>query len=89
MNIYTKDIKELRKIMISFTKTIYGRTMFTLSYALFFLLLMITLISFLLYKDTANHPLLMTGLAFLTLLTFILGSINYYKELRIYISQQK
>ena len=85
MNIYTTDNKEIRDIMISFIKTKYGKVTFVISYSLFFLFLIITLITSCFYKFT--NPLIFVFFV-LCLISFIWGSANYYKELRIFAKEK-
>jgi len=80
MNIYTNNNKEIRAIMISFIKTIYGKITFVLSYSLFFIFLIITLVSLWVSQITFETFVFTV----LTLIFFILGSIHYYKELKNY-----
>lgn len=85
MNIYAKEQKEMKKIMRSFLKTGYGKNMFILSYSMFFIFLCQGLIFLFLHEE----KLLFYIPAFLSLISFVAGSINYYKELRIYAKDRK
>jgi hypothetical protein len=85
VNIYTKNQQEMKKIMLSFIKTIYGKIMFLLSYSLFFIFLILALMVLALQGD----KLFFFMLSFLSLILFVFGSINFYKELRTYIKEIK
>ena len=85
VNIYTTNQQEIKKIMFSFIKTIYGKIMFLLSYSMFFIFLFQALIVLFLHED----KMIFFVLSFLSLLSFILGSVNYYKELRAYAKEKK
>jgi len=89
MNIYTEDNQEMKMMMRSFTKTQYGKIMFLLSYALFFMFLIATLMVLFLFKYHWRFPFVMAGFSLITLISFIIGSVNYYNELRKYIMSQK
>ncbi len=85
MNLYAKDPKEMRKIMRNFLKTSYGKSMFILSYSLFFVFLFQALIVLSLTED----KLLFYIPSFVALLSFVLGSVNYYKEIRIFAKEKR
>jgi hypothetical protein len=85
VNIYTKNQQEIRKIILSFIKTIYGKTMFLLSYSMFFVFLVQAIIVLVLHENR----IIFFMLSFLSLLSIIFGSINYYKELRTYVKERK
>jgi hypothetical protein len=82
---YTKNQQEIRKIILSFIKTIYGKTMFLLSYSMFFVFLVQAIIVLVINEN----KIIFFVLSFLSLLAFIFGSVNYYKELRIYVKERE
>ena len=45
--IYDLDVKGMRKMIRKFSRTAYGRTVFTLAYAAFFFFLILTVYSYL------------------------------------------
>lgn len=92
MNIYKLNNKELKKEMKKFSRTTFGKIIFCLSYAVPLLLLILTIVLYIVILTTIRcyyHTFVLVPLfatfAILTLISFILGSIYYYKELRIYI----
>ena len=88
--IYKMNNKEIRKLLIDFSSTSYGRTIFLLSYSMLFILfisLIITICTNIIYKSFLSSFFIIV-IAFITLLSFIIGSLVYYKELRIYASNR-
>ncbi|MBQ7201866.1 hypothetical protein IJS18_00535 [Candidatus Saccharibacteria bacterium] len=83
-NIYNLDIKGLRKALIDFHKTLYGRTAFFLAFFIpilaFLALVGFTITLFIKPEDA-------TFIAFYSafgvfVLSFIIGNAYYYRELR-------
>ena len=80
--IYNMNQKELKRLLIDFSKTRYGKSMFIICYAVFFLLfLTIIILCFL------KQFLLVGMLSLLCLISFCIGSYAYYKELRIFVDK--
>lgn len=84
MNIYKMKKEDIWKTMKEFTKTVYGKTAFLLSYIVFFfffvylIYLMITSLGF---EFLSYEMIYFVRVLFCTLISFIIGSINYYHEL--------
>ena len=94
MNLYQMSAKEFRREMKAFYKTYYGKVVFCLAYAMFF----ISLIFFLMICiNTLTHSswtywryvMMVPMSALITILFFIIGSIYYYKELKEFICSRK
>lgn len=94
MNLYQMSAKEFRREMKAFYKTYYGKVVFCLAYAMFF----ISLIFFLMICiNTLTHSswsywryvMMIPMSALITILFFIIGSIYYYKELKEFIYSRK
>lgn len=85
-SIYDFSVKEMRKLIQSFSCTLYGRTVFFLAYfvPLMALLVMIGLVlaAIIEQNDTLFYPIAGTFFVFVGL--FILGNIYYYHEIRIF-----
>ena len=76
-----KSDKEMAKVLRKFLKSQYGKTVFVLAYAIPFFLFLITLRF--IFK---GYPFI-SGFALLTLVSFIVGSAYFYKEIRIFINK--
>lgn len=94
MNLYQMSAKEFRREMKAFYKTYYGKVVFCLAYAMFF----ISLIFFLMICiNTLTHSswsywryvMMIPVSALFTILCFIIGSIYYYIELKAFICSKK
>lgn len=85
-NIYQKDMNEMRELLLKFSKTLYGRTVFFLAYFLplmaFLVLLGLVVINFIVLSYDLFYPII--GTFFLFVVLFILANIYYYHELRIF-----
>lgn len=85
-DIYSLNVKEMRKLLRDFTGTLYGRTVFFLAYfapAIVFLVFIGLVIAEIVVQEySLYYPIGGTFLAFAGL--FILGNIYYYHELRVY-----
>ena len=92
MNIYQCSQKKIKKYIRAFRKTEYGRTVFCLAYSvpiIGFLLLLIVLFSLIIWKWCLYFfflSLLIPFLLFFILISFVLGSAYYYRELREFVS---
>lgn len=85
-SIYELDMKEMRKIITQFGGTLYGKTMFFLSY-------FVSIVTFLVMLCLGVNCIIAPSLALICavaiafgvfLISFILGNICYYKEIRIF-----
>lgn len=95
MNIYEMNNKNIKKSIGKFNKTTYGKTVFLLAYSIpliFFLMLLFLFIS--LYLCTCVGFFVKSAIMFLfpifvnlVLLSFVLGSIYYYHELKAFIKE--
>ena len=92
--IYDLDVKGMRKMIRKFSRTAYGRTVFTLAYAAFFFFLILTVLFLfgMLFGSclgvnyyTLNTLMWILCCCFAAFLSFLIGSAYYYKELRIYV----
>ncbi len=96
MDIYSLSNKEIRKCMREFNKTVYGKTIFVISYSTFLISLIVLIVFAIASSCSYNHylliilqfPYLMVGM-FLTLISFVIGSAYYYHELKEYIKTKK
>ena len=89
--IYKMNNKEIRKLLIEFGSTTYGKTMFLMCYACFFIIFANMIISLFVYFNSKSF---FTGSyvivsAFISVISFTIGSYAYYKELRIYANKNK
>lgn len=87
MKLYKLTNKELSKELFEFGKTTYGKVTFLLSYSVFFF---VTLYLFgilfgimAIFEHTLREIEIML---FIDLISFVLGSIHFYKELGKYIN---
>lgn len=89
--IYDKNYKELKQELINFSKTVYGKSIFLISYASFFISIISLIICFVLFLKTTYFifAILFIFLVLITTFTFCIGSYTYYKELRIYIKNKE
>lgn len=91
MNIYQCSQKKMKKFIKAFRKTEYGRTVFCLAYSvpiIGLMLLLITMFSLIIWKWCWYFfflSILIPFLLFLVLISFVIGSAYYYRELREYI----
>ena len=89
MNIYKLDNKGIRKLMVRFTKTIYGKTVFLIAYSLPIIIFIgLILIALFMNKYIDNYYMLMKltillqlGI-FANITTLLVGSAYYYHELK-------
>lgn len=97
MTIYDLSMNDMRKEIKNFYKTNYGKTVFLLAYALPIVLILITvallLATFTMCYCSLNLLSAFIGYVlpiscFLILITFVLGSRYYYRELRIYVNKK-
>ena len=72
--------------MFEFSKTVYGKSMFLINYSVFIFLFILTIVTIILYLCCDFHlfGIILFFLVLLTLISFVIGSYNFYKELRIY-----
>ena len=84
MSIYDLDIKGMRQLMRKFHKTTYGQTVFLLAYVIPFMTFVSSAIMALVSCITQDSELLyISGIvAVVFVVTFILGNIYFYSELR-------
>ncbi len=95
MKFYNLDNKGLRKEIKKFRKTNYGKIVFCLSYAVSFLSFLIS-IFFIVFVNGCTYkyfcyrflPITLIFL-FVTFVSFILGSIYYYRELKKYVESKE
>ena len=84
-NIYKLNIGEMRKLLLEFGGTLYGRTVFFFAYFLrimAFLMFCGLVVAAFFTTEDLFFPI--TGTFFLFLGLFILGNAYYYHELRIF-----
>ena len=85
-NIYNLNLKEFRKLLKDFGHTLYGRTIFFVAYfipsILFLASIALLICGFIIDSDIITNALLVSLTAFV--ITFIIGNMYYYKELRIF-----
>lgn len=92
MNIYKMKAKDVRKELLKFSKTYYGKIVFLLSYVVFFYSFIFTLGVFLVYYfgSLLEFPyLLFFGSLVFTFLSFVIGSMNFYKEVRLFVNREE
>ncbi len=89
-SIYDKNIKEIRKELVRFGKTTYGKTIFFIAYlipiALFFALIIFAILGF--ASDAKYLISYMPHLFIGFVVSFILANAYYYKELRIFVDHK-
>ncbi len=89
-SIYDKNIKEIRKELVRFGKTTYGKTIFFIAYlipiALFFALIIFAILGF--ASDAKYLIGYMPHLFIGFVVSFILANAYYYKELRIFVDHK-
>lgn len=91
-SIYEKDIAGIRKELIKFGKTAYGKTIFFIAYfipiSLFFALIIFAIVGF--CSNYSKFPALMMPAVFISfVISFIVANAYYYHELRIFIERKK
>ena len=84
--IYKLDRKQMRDYMKKFHDTEYGKIMFIICYSSFFVLFLLLILNFI-FKifSIENHILLII----LCLFSFLIGSYFFYRELRLFINNEK
>ncbi len=85
-NIYNLTIKDMRKLIRDFSRTLYGRTIFFLAYfvpTMSFLTMIGLVLSNIIAPENSLFPYIVSAF-FVFLGTFILGNIYYYHEVRIF-----
>lgn len=85
-NIYSLNIKEMRKLIRDFAGTLYGRTVFFLAYfvPMMAFLVMAGLVVAEMIAPEYNLFFPIVGTFFLFIGLFILGNIYYYHEIRVF-----
>lgn len=84
--IYNLDSKGIKKELYEFHKSEYGKTIFVICYSLFFLLFSATIVC-LIGKFLCFEYFIFLSLS--CLISFLIGSYNFYKELRIFVNRKK
>ena len=89
MNIYKLNYKKLRRQMTLFMKTIYGKIVFILAYSIpiiFTVLFLMVTSDLKIYYQDPKMIYFLVGVIYLLLvailLTFIIGTVYFYKELK-------
>ena len=88
--IYKLDKDEIWDYLKKFNKTQYGKTIFLVCYSLpilLFLNIIVTVILDLVYPES-GFIFASSLLAFITLVSFLIGSYAYYKEFRIFVNKK-
>ncbi len=88
--IYKVSNKELKKVLVSFGRTTYGKIMFITCYMPFFISFLGLLLTIFVYFSTFHDNNFIMGLiiliaTFIAITSFSIGTYAYYKELRIYL----
>ncbi|MBR4178682.1 MAG: hypothetical protein IKR57_04985 [Bacilli bacterium] len=83
--IYDLDKKKFSEKLIEFNKTYYGKCIFVICYSLFIILFLTVIINFLFKLSSIE---LMFKLLILCLISFVVGSYGFYKELRIFVNKK-
>ena len=90
-DIYSLDVKGMRKLLRSFSNTLYGRTIFFFAYfaPLMSFLVMIGLIvaDLISPEEQLFYPIVGTFFLFIGL--FMIGNVYYYHELRTFAEKTK
>lgn len=91
-SIYEKDIAGIRKELIKFGKTAYGKTIFFITYfipiSLFFALIIFAIVGF--CSNYSEFPALTMPAVFISfVISFIVANAYYYHELRIFVERKK
>lgn len=82
--IYKLNMTEMRNMLKEFGKTLYGKTIFVICYSTFIILLIFLLISIIFNLLCFENYLIVS---FICLISFLIGSYGYYKELRIFVNK--
>lgn len=82
--IYKLNNQELKKEMIEFNKTTYGKCMFLICYSVFFIFFIELIFSLIMVFFTPKIFILLFVLPLLCLISFVIGSYVFYKELRLF-----
>ena len=88
--IYKLNSKDMKKLLLEFSSTVYGKTMFLMCFASFFITFASTILAtifFLKVKNFFSASFVIIS-AFISVISFTMGSYGYYKELRIYASKK-
>lgn len=84
MSIYKMKREQIWESLKEFGKTVYGKTAFLLSYIVFlffFVYLIYLMFTCLGFEFLSKEMIYFMSILFCTLISFVLGSINYYHEL--------
>lgn len=88
--IYDKNIKEIRKELLRFGKTTYGKTVFFIAYlipiSLFFAMIIFAILGC--ASDAKYLISFMPHLFISFVITFMIANAYYYKELRIFVDHK-
>lgn len=89
--IYNLEYKEFSKLLFEFSKTVYGKCMFIINYSVFIFMFLFSIIMFVMnfIYDYFIINLVLIFLIMLTLISFLVGSYGFYKELRVYAENKK
>lgn len=82
--IYKLNMTEMRNMLKEFGKTLYGKTIFVICYSTFIILLVFLFISIIFNLLSFENYLIVS---FICLISFLIGSYGYYKELRIFVNK--
>ena len=91
---YQMGSKEIKREMKAFYKTYYGKIVFCLAYAMFFISLIFLLLISIKRLPHASwghwrYLMMIPASALFTILCFVIGSIYYYRELKTFIDTKK
>ena len=82
--IYKLNMTEMRNMLKEFGKTLYGKTIFVICYSTFIILFLFLFISIIFNLLSFENYLIVS---FICLISFLIGSYGYYKELRIFVNK--
>ena len=89
--IYDLNYKQLKKEMFEFGKSFYGKCIFISCYTPFFISLIITIVSAV-KTFSCDFSYNLKNFIFFPIVTIVLiclGSIGYYKELRVFVNSKE
>lgn len=87
--IYKLQYKDIRKKLMEFNKTVYGKSVFVICYSPFVLFFVTSILGLYLTLTYHIHPMIciLPFLFLATFLSFCIGSYAFYKEFRIFVNK--
>lgn len=89
MSIYNINKKNIKKYLIEFSKTYYGKITFVVSYTPTFVILFFGIALMILLKQDINTPIIYISMICAMMLSLLIGTKHYYHELKGYLKHKK